>query len=87
MIKNILFFSRCELTYLYGNVNKFLTCKYNTIHIAYSDEEYEILCENFRIENVIHFKNELKKITDEELSKINLEEIDTFFFRKYFWEL
>ena len=84
MIKNILFFSRCELTYLYGNINRYLTNKYDTIHIAYSNEEYKILCENFQIENVIHFKNELKKITDEELSKINLEEIDTFFLENTF---
>ena len=78
MKKNILFFSRCELAYLYGNLDKYLTDKYNTIHIAYSDEEYKILCDNFQIKNIIHFKNELRKITDKELMKVNIEEIDSF---------
>lgn len=78
MKKNILFFSRCELVYLYGNLNKYLIDRYNTIHIAYSDQEYKVLYENFQIKNVIHFRNELKNITKEELSKINLDEIDFF---------
>ena len=84
MKKNILFFSRCELAYLYGSLDKYLTDKYNFIHIAYSDDEYKVLCEKFQIKNVIHFKNELRKITEGELSKITLEEIDTFLLKNTF---
>ena len=80
MGKSILFFSRCELAYLYGSLDKYLTDKYNFIYIAYSDDEYKVLCEKFQIKNVIHFKNELRKITEGELSKITLEEIDIFLF-------
>ena len=84
MGKSILFFSRCELAYLYGSLDKYLTDKYNFIHIAYSDDEYKVLCEKFQIKNVIHFKNELRKITEGELSKITLEEIDTFLLKNTF---
>lgn len=80
-MSNILFFSRCELTYLYGSIDKYLKDNYNTIHIAYDDYEKNILRDSFGIENIIHFKNEMKKVTQEDLSKINLQEIDDFLLR------
>ena len=46
---NILFFSRCELTYLYGSIDKYLTNNYNIIHIAYDDYEENILRDSFVI--------------------------------------
>lgn len=79
--KKILLFSRCELTYLYGSIDKYLKDTYEMLHVAYSDEEEYILKSQFGIEYIVHFKNEMKSITQEELSKIDLQEIDDFLLR------
>lgn len=86
MKKSILFFSRCELVYLYGSLDKYLKDRYHIIHIAYSDHEYDILSKDFQIpnNNIIHLKKELKKITQKDLSNISIERIDTFLLENTF---
>lgn len=54
--KNIMFFSRSELTYLYGSIHKYLESNFNIIHVAYSKHEVTILANEFGIHNVIDFK-------------------------------
>lgn len=78
MKKKILLFSRSELTYLYGSIDKYLKNTYDMLHIAYSDEEEYILKSRFGIQNSIHFKNYLRSISQSELSKVSIDEIDTF---------
>ena len=77
-MKNLCFFSRSELTYLYGSLHKYLKNKYNLIHIAYDNEDAKLLKESFGIEHPIIFKKEMEKIAHEDISKITLEEIDNF---------
>ena len=57
----ICFFSRCNLVYLYGALDKALSEKYDFIHVAYSDTEYEILTKQFNISEhkIVHFKHKL----------------------------
>ena len=77
-MKNLCFFSRSALVYLYGSLDKHLRSKYNIIHIAYEEEEARILKRIFGVEPSIVLKEEMEKITQGELSKISLEEIDNF---------
>ena len=71
-MKNLCFFSRSELTYLYGSLHKYLKNKYNLIHIAYDNEDAKLLKESFGIEHPIIFKKEMEKIAHEYISKITL---------------
>jgi len=56
MKQNILFFSRCDLTHLYGQLHNYLILDFNIIHVAYSTLEADILQKKYGIENVINFK-------------------------------
>lgn len=55
--------------HLYAQLNEFLSDKYQIIHVAYSDIEEEILRNEYGINNVINFGNEVKEL-------YNKEEID-----------
>ena len=57
----ICFFSRCNLVYLYGAIDNALKSKYEFVHVAYSDKEYNILVNHFYIskDRIIHFKKNL----------------------------
>lgn len=74
----ICFFSRCNLTYLYGALDNALSSKYEMMHIAYSDLEYKVLTKDFNIpiERVVHFKRELRNYFDKDYSSYNYEELD-----------
>lgn len=74
----ICFFSRCNLTYLYGALDNALSSKYEMMHIAYSDLEYKVLTKDFNIpiERVVHFKRELRNYFDKDYSAYNYEELD-----------
>ena len=69
---SIILFSRCELVDLYGSMSKHLSEKYNVIHLAYSDSEAEILRNKYKIEKIIIFKNEIKRIYNENSLNISL---------------
>ena len=77
-MKNLCFFSRSELVYLYGSLDKYLKNKYNIIHIVYDNEEAKLLKESSGVQHPIILKKEMEKISQEDLSKITLEEIDCF---------
>ena len=77
-MKNLCFFSRSELVYLYGSLDKYLKNKYNIIHIVYDNEESKLLKESSGVQHPIILKKEMEKISQEDLSKITLEEIDCF---------
>lgn len=74
--KSIIFFSRSELTFLYGSVHKYLRDKFDIIHIAYSEHEAKILSSAFGITDLIVFKDVAKTLLDVNLQPNNLEEID-----------
>lgn len=74
--KSILFFSRCELTYLYGSLHKYLNDFFNIIHVAYSQHERDILIQQFAIENVIVFKDIASAFVKDEPSTNDLEVMD-----------
>lgn len=78
MKKKIVFFNRSELTYLYGSLHKYLIDTYEVLHIVYDDEEEKILKEQFGITTPYHLKKMMRAVRQEELSKVGLEEIDTF---------
>lgn len=78
MKQKIVFFSRCELTYLYGSLHKYLSDTYEVLHVAYDDEEEKILKEQFGITTTYHLKKMMRAVNQEELSKVCLEEIDMF---------
>ena len=82
-MKNLLFFSRCELVNLYGRLSPYIAKKYNIVHLAYSDKEEEILKNQYGINEVINFKKETKKIYDkEQLNPKLLSVIDELFIRE-----
>ena len=75
----ICFFSRCNLTYLYGSLNNALAGKYDIVHVAYSQIEYDILTKKFNIpENkIVLFKKELHTYLQKDYSKYNVDELDS----------
>lgn len=75
----VCFFSRCNLVYLYGALDKALSSKYKMIHVAYSATEYKVLNKDFNIpdERIVHFKKELKKYLDKDYSAFDYEELDS----------
>jgi hypothetical protein len=80
--KTILFFSRCELVHLYGGLHKNLCSIFEIIHVAYSDVEANILKDNYRIENVIIFKDEfLNKKHKINISNTLFEDLDAIFIK------
>lgn len=77
--KCILFFSRLELTDLYGSLHKFLKSDCIVYHIAYSDFEENILKKKYGIGNVLNFKKEMDKVLDNKslsFSSDTLKELD-----------
>jgi hypothetical protein len=70
-MQNILLFSRCRLTELYGGITKHLNSENNIIHLAYSEQEEYILTGQYNILNVINFKEKIKMILATE--KIDFE--------------
>ena len=67
----VCFFSRCNLVYLYGTLDKALSNKYEMIHVAYSDIEYEVLHKNFNIPltRITHCKHQLSSYLKKDFSK------------------
>lgn len=61
-MKTILLFSRCQLVDLYGSMSSELGAQYNVIHVAYSDEEEQILKKKYGVKEIINFKNEVSTI-------------------------
>lgn len=73
---NILFFSRSELTFLYGSLNDSLKDFFNIIHVAYSEYEANILKNQFGIDEVIILKEVGKKYLGLTPDQHDLELID-----------
>lgn len=61
-MKTIVFFHRLELTDLYIDLAAELADRANIVHLAYSDTEYNRLVNMGLAEDVVHFKNEVRKI-------------------------
>lgn len=59
--KKIVFFSREELTYLYGSLHESMCTDFDILHVAYSQKEAAILKSEFGIENIFVFKEEYRK--------------------------
>ncbi len=74
--KTILFYSRSELTYLYGSLDQYLKAFFDIIHVAYSDEEAEILKSQFGIQEIIVFKQIAATYLAEKVNPEKLESID-----------
>ncbi|MCK6612001.1 MAG: hypothetical protein L6Q78_13285 [Bacteroidia bacterium] len=76
----ICFFSRLELTNLFGRLDHHLRADFDIIHLAYSDREEDILKDKYNIKNVVNFKSCISKIlVDNEYNNISLDEIDKLF--------
>lgn len=71
-MKNVIFFCRCELTDIYGQLYKHLYKDFNLIYVAYSEKELDILQTKFNITNVLVFVNEIHKIFKSESIDLNL---------------
>jgi hypothetical protein len=81
--KTILFFSRCELVHLYGELHENLVSKFEVIHVAYSTVEANILKNKYGIENVIIFKNEFLVKKDKlKISDTFFEDLDAVFIKQ-----
>lgn len=80
MKQNILFFSRCDLTHLYGQLHKYLISDFNIIHVAYSKIEADILKKEYSIENVINFKERIDLVDKETVvDEMFLKKLDDLF--------
>ena len=78
--KTLLFFSRSELTDLYGKLDCKLNEKFHILHVAYSDVEASLLQNKYGIKDVFNFSTEyLKAIKQSEVSKDIYNEIDELF--------
>jgi hypothetical protein len=76
-MEKIILFSRCELPHLYGRLDKHLRESFEIIHLAYSLKEVNILSQEYGIQNIINFKEEVNKIFISEKFDIKLcNEID-----------
>jgi hypothetical protein len=79
-MKNICFFSRLDLTHLYGGICKHLQNDFQIIHLAYSSFEEDILKSKYGIIEVINFKNEIESILSSlTIDNSKLDEIDKLF--------
>jgi hypothetical protein len=78
--KTLLFFSRSELTHLYGMVSKYLEKDFNIVHVAYSDIEANILEKKYAIKTDFIFKSEICNctISSDNYSQL-ISEIDNLF--------
>lgn len=65
-MEKIVLFSRCDLVHLYGRLNKYLSCSYEIIHLAYSNKEERILVEDYNVNDVINFKTEIFELYQKE---------------------
>lgn len=74
--KSLLFFSRSELTFLYGSVHSALINDFDIIHVAYSRYEADILSKEFDIQNIIVFKELTSQYLDHKITPELLESID-----------
>ena len=74
----ICFFSRCNLVYLYGALDSALSNKYEIIHVAYSDNEYDILNKKFNIplNRITHFKHQLSNYLTKDYSNYDYKKLD-----------
>ena len=70
-MKTILFFHRCELTYLYISIAKNLPDDIKQIHVAYSSVEENILHEN-NINDCINYSSLFNEIIDKQTLDYNL---------------
>lgn len=78
MKKTIVFFSRSELTYLYGSVQKEMETEFNVIHVAYSYLEQEVLKNEFNIEADYVLKEIFEQVNDDLKDRLSLEDLDSF---------
>lgn len=74
----VCFFSRCNLVYLYGALDQALSNKYEIIHVAYSDAEYQILHKKFSIplSRITHFKKQLSEYLKKNYSNYDYKKLD-----------
>jgi|LauGreDrversion2_3_1035106.scaffolds.fasta_scaffold01234_2 hypothetical protein len=80
MKKTIVLYSRCDLVYLYGALNRYLSDEFNIVHVAYSHIEEQILRNKYNIKNVINFKKKVFEIKDISIQPDILNKLDEMFF-------
>ncbi len=79
----ICFFSRLELTNLYGRIHHHLASNFNIIHLAYSNKETTLLKSKYGIPNVINFKDEIKLVIKNTfINEDTLKLIDEMFIKQ-----
>ena len=75
--KNLVLFSRCQLTDLNAKITPYLSSEHNIIHLAFSDFEEKKLREEYSIKEVINFSNEINfLLKSEKFDELILNEID-----------
>lgn len=74
----ICFFDRCSLVYLYGAIDNALSCKYDFVHVAYSQIEYDVLINEFHIPatRVVNFKKLLCEYISKDYSGFDFDSLD-----------
>lgn len=83
VVNTIVFFHRLELTDLYVGLAEKLEGRMNIVHLAYSDHEVELLKRYGITDDIIHFKDSVRRIwadkthaSDEELAAIDADVIE-----------
>ena len=74
----ICFFDRLNLTQMYGAMDNALSNKYDIVHVAYSEDEYNVLVNKFNIpiKRTILFKNRLRKYLSKDYSGFDYNDLD-----------
>jgi len=77
MKKRVLFFSRCDLVYLYGGLHQYLCDEFDIIHVVYSRLERDILFNKFGIKAFVTYKDQFLEnyIKDKEVDYHFLDEL------------
>ena len=80
--KTIIFFSRCELTQLYGKLSSQLEKKFNIIHVAYSHQEKKELLESYSISDAVCFNDVFLECLKKSYSLTDIEKLDNFILKR-----
>lgn len=83
MKKRVLFFSRCDLVHLYGQLNEHLISDFNIIHVAYSKDEETILKNIYGVKDVINFKELfIKQKANIKIDEVFFDNLDALFIKQ-----
>lgn len=77
-MSRVIFFSRMALAELYGQLHNELARKFEVYHVAYSEDEKQILEKKYGIKVNKVFKNEVKKRLAYKVSETDLVKLDAY---------